>query len=708
MSTVPIPINSPFFDGSGGPNGPAAVALLGNVSRPWLNFLQSNGALATGASSGTGSTSAGSTGAAVGSVTTISVTGIVDPLLGIVTLVISVAPPSDPTFVGCHLYVEIPDQSAGTSYNLGTTGLGSAIGGGFAPIDLGVQPFNANQQPWTLTLPLPVGLNPDLDQPARLYACSYSATVDNPVIQNGQPNASPNQAFTVVSLASGTPTAGENITTVCGTIIGLVLPNDNTTGKLETPILVSVGSVPSTIPGWVCQLVLVWAGNDPTVVANQQTVGNIFSTAGPVLGSPDGIPITHSFAVTTPTTIQTATIFALAGLVDSTGKYKWNNLVPAVTPSCIVQVGTLQGTVDASAAMVNTLATYFSTSGSTFAIVSLPDAVIGTCGINKLIAGTATFNSTVTLQMAAGGPSVVLASTGITLTSGANTTTLTASGGITLANGVQSVNITNAQVKFTDGTNIFILNPTSGSALTGNSLSFSTPSSSLVANGATITIKSGSNEFIATAAHVVMTDGTNTITLAPSSGIVMSTAATSLALTSSLVTLTNGSYVAQISASQISLANGTVGLTLQSGGISMVNGTFSNDLGASSIIMKDTSSGNTLTLNAGGITLLAGANAQLELTAATLVLQVVGATSKITLDNAGNAYFTGTLGTTTLINGNTIQCGLFTCAGSVLGAVGLTLAAGTGFFIGSAVGYTGTLAAAIAAGKSVLGGIIVN
>ena len=39
--TSRIPIRSPFFDGSGDPTGPALVADLGNITRPWVIFLQS-------------------------------------------------------------------------------------------------------------------------------------------------------------------------------------------------------------------------------------------------------------------------------------------------------------------------------------------------------------------------------------------------------------------------------------------------------------------------------------------------------------------------------------------------------------------------------------------------------------------------------------------------------------------------------------------
>ena len=311
-------------------------------------------------------------------VTGLQVSGFIDPLSGAITLTVSVTPPSG-DFDGCHLYLEVPDQSGAASSTVGTAVVGGSApaGGSWYPIDLGVQPYVASQQPFVLTAPGPPSLDSTVDTPCRLYVASVVAEVDNALVRAGQPGATPNQTFSLVSLGSGTPTAGTNVTDTCGAIAASVLPDDNSTGKLRTPVIVMVSSVPANIPNWTCRLVLTWAGVDPTVLANQQTVGNAFNTAGPVYGSPDGIPIPHSFALDTPKEVKHAIIWAQSGTSQAGGRGagtlkrgRWNNIVPGITPSFPITIGTTTGTTDAASVMAASVAASMAVVGGLFGVAA--------------------------------------------------------------------------------------------------------------------------------------------------------------------------------------------------------------------------------------------------------------------------------------------------------------------------------------------------
>jgi hypothetical protein len=175
-----------------------------------------------------------------------------------------------------------------------------------------------------------------------MYASSITAAVDNPLVQAGLAGATPSTTFTLSPLVSNALVAGTNVTVTSGIVSATVLATDSTTGILMWPVLVTVATVPSTIPGWCAQLVITWQGADPTVPANQTVVSGVFSAAGTVYGSPDKIATPHSFAITS-NTIQALTIWVQSGLVNAAGAYVWNNIVPGITPSCVVTVGSANG-----------------------------------------------------------------------------------------------------------------------------------------------------------------------------------------------------------------------------------------------------------------------------------------------------------------------------------------------------------------------------
>lgn len=300
-------------------------------------------------------------GGAPGDATGITVTGFMDPLTGIGTLSVEITPAAAP-FIGCHLYLEIPDQSAQPAMVVGNTAVGdAAVTGTWFPLDCGKQVYVASEQPWTVDIPLPPSLDLTKDTPARLYAVSFSTGLENKLVQAGLTGASPNQTFTMVSLASGTSTSGTNVTTLTtasGALVGIVatpLTPVNITGKLQTPVIVLVTDTPASTQGWCYRLVLTQFGQDPGQASNQQVVSGVYSQAGIVPSPADGISVTHSFVLDTPKAVTQATVWLQAGLVDASGNFQGNNIVPGITPSFPITYGSTIGTTDASALMAATI-----------------------------------------------------------------------------------------------------------------------------------------------------------------------------------------------------------------------------------------------------------------------------------------------------------------------------------------------------------------
>jgi hypothetical protein len=318
-------------------------------------------------------------GVAGGNVSAITVTGFIDPVSAAITLTVSVTPPSPlGTFIGCHIYLEVPDQSSGQPYTVGSSTVGGsdAISGPWSPIDCGKQVYVASQQPWTLSVPGPPTLDPTKNWPARIYCVSFSTSVENQLVEANQTGASPNQTFTLISLASGSPTAGTNITnltTVSGAQVGIVataLSPVNVNGKLQTPVEVIVTDV-GTDKGWCYRLCLTYAGQDPTLPANQFYETGVENQAGPVpAAGSDGVDVPHSFIIPTPTTVTQATVWLIAGLVDSNGNFQGNNLVPGITPQFGITFGSTVGTTDASSVMTATIAASMAVVNGLFGVAS--------------------------------------------------------------------------------------------------------------------------------------------------------------------------------------------------------------------------------------------------------------------------------------------------------------------------------------------------
>ena len=91
-------------------------------------------------------------------------------MAGIYTLTVSDIPPPDlgDTYVGTHVYLEIPDQSATANFTVGTNvvGDGSTTTGAWTVQDLGRY---TGSGPWTITGPAPFGFDDTKNTPCRLY-----------------------------------------------------------------------------------------------------------------------------------------------------------------------------------------------------------------------------------------------------------------------------------------------------------------------------------------------------------------------------------------------------------------------------------------------------------------------------------------------------------------------------------------------------------
>ena len=311
----------------------------------------------------------GPTGPAPDNVTITSVTGSVNPVSNLAVISVAVTPPSPiGTFIGCHLYCEVPDQSSQPAVVAGSTPVGSgAVTGRWSPIDIGEQVYVASQQPWTVQFPIPANLDASQPIPSRLYANSFSVDIENLLVQANQPSPTPNQTFTLQPGGDrgGAATNITGLKTVTGALVGLVvtvLAPVNDTGKLQTPFVAIVTDTPQGVDGWTYQLVMTYGGLEPNAPKNQQVVTGLETQAGIVTGGTTSGGVEYSFLLDTPKIVTYATVWLQAGLVED-GKFKGNNIVPGITPSFPVTFGSTVGTTDAAAIMTSSI-------NSSMAIVS--------------------------------------------------------------------------------------------------------------------------------------------------------------------------------------------------------------------------------------------------------------------------------------------------------------------------------------------------
>lgn len=281
------------------------------------------------------------------------------------TINLSLASNPNNFVLGAHIWIEIPDRSAVVAYRVGHSPVGAhPTTGVWRPIDLGKHVFTAGE-------PIIVegsysSLLADVTK-IRIYASSYSKDIDPPLVRATLAVPTPSTQITVIPPDTRTkPAAGTNVTVVSGAVSAVVLADDDSTGKLRTPVAISVASVPTNEPWWASRLVLTFDNVDPTDPNNQTIItGNFTSadwanfTAGLIPAGPDGINTPHSITLETPTTIRTVTVWVQSGLLDPSGNTRaarWNNIVPGITPTVSFTIGTATGTLVMSDGVLSSLA----------------------------------------------------------------------------------------------------------------------------------------------------------------------------------------------------------------------------------------------------------------------------------------------------------------------------------------------------------------
>ena len=325
-------------------------------------------------------------------------------------LTISVNPPSSMgTTQGGHLYLEAPDQSSGPAAKMDGSTLmdGSAtMQGPWAPIDLGKFPYVSGEQPWILELF--TSLDTSVSNDVRLYVSSYSDQIDIPLARYGTAGATPSYVVAVPAVAQNKPSSGSNITPFLVTgITGAVSAPVSVGGKLRRPIgiTVNLSGLSATRPtDWAYQLVGYINGDlttQPVLMSGQ------FTQDGLCAAGPDGISIPHTFGPEEPTVITSITVYAVAGVVAGSRlpgaprgalslatAFTPNNIVPGITASCVVTIGTVTGVVDPTAAIQSLLSSVFGNVSGVFDITAL---AIDTTRLANLAATSAKLaNSSVT------------------------------------------------------------------------------------------------------------------------------------------------------------------------------------------------------------------------------------------------------------------------------------------------------------------------
>ncbi len=231
------------------------------------------------------------------------------------------------TGTGVHGYYELPDQSGSAQFTLdGTTNLsGSAsLAGAWRPVSIGTQAYSSGdpthyfffQVPapataMTLRLRL-VGMNKDADPPVSKTSPSATVSLGPPAIN-----------------LSGTARTSN----VTGFTITVVSPVDGGNGILRTPVTASFTEPTDPKYGGV-ELKVVWD--------NQALTGQSFFVNA---GHSDPV----SFAINTPTAVNTFTIWAVSYDINGNS----NGIVLGVTPAQPGSTGAPSGTTINGAVLNN-------------------------------------------------------------------------------------------------------------------------------------------------------------------------------------------------------------------------------------------------------------------------------------------------------------------------------------------------------------------
>jgi hypothetical protein len=267
------------------------------------------------------------------------------------------------TTKGGHIFIEAPDVSSNLTARMdGVTIMDGSyvMQGDWAPLDYGKFPYVAGEQPWSLEVY--TGLDPQVAHDIRVYVSSYSDEVDTPLVRYGSPGATPSVVVTVPALTQAKPNSGSNVTPWLVTGISAVVGSAVTVaGKLRRPITVTVdlsGLSAHRPTNWAYQLIGYVNGD----VDNGAFCASGYLTQdGDIPSGPDGLSTLHTFLPEEPTAATSVTIYAVAGIITGDnyvprrtgntppGTFLPNNIVPGITASCVISLGTTTGVLDMAA-----------------------------------------------------------------------------------------------------------------------------------------------------------------------------------------------------------------------------------------------------------------------------------------------------------------------------------------------------------------------
>lgn len=381
---MPTIRSNPFIPlpGDLSPNHPDFIAVLNDrlrrlssgVSTAAQQAVTATDLATSSSSSGTTTTSGGSTATAPADVTVGAITPTYSSLpdaYGNLLLSISIAytVPSAWTGTAVHVWYEYPDQSSGLALIAGgSAGVGEGtLGGGWIPVDGGQQPYVSTAMPPTATISGLVA--PTVAENIRVYLVACSASYDAPVVRANATNPTPNGTCLIEPPSGatiGTAVLGAeyapNLTSFTATAGASF---DRSDGKQVTPITFTFD--PPT-DSRISKVVFTAIWDDPTIPADQWTLaagGTYYRVRGKPRASGPSLQ-DGQYAVLLPTTNVLHVITFYASSEDSNGNI--NSVVPGVTPSAQVTVGSAAGTIDATKIILSTVANYFSNQAGVFGI----------------------------------------------------------------------------------------------------------------------------------------------------------------------------------------------------------------------------------------------------------------------------------------------------------------------------------------------------
>jgi hypothetical protein len=256
----------------------------------------------------------------------------------------------------------------------------STLQGTWNPIDCGKIPYVASEQPWTVELG--VGkLSNRVAQHIRVYVASYSDQVDEPLVRYGLTGATPSYVVTIPAQTVTKPGSGSNITPYLVTgITGSVSSAVTVSGKLRRPIGITVDltGLPTELSSeWAYQL-LGFKDNDLTSAPFLES--GLLTKDGLAPAGPDQITVPHTFGPEEPTAVTSITVYAVAGLIApdrfvhgapprTPGSFASNNIVPGITASCVISIGTTGGVIDPTQHIQSLLDTSVGVLGTLFGVL---------------------------------------------------------------------------------------------------------------------------------------------------------------------------------------------------------------------------------------------------------------------------------------------------------------------------------------------------